>query len=229
MNHTKKAGNPLEELLSQTSTTFSSEYGSVMDFYLSSTIGEPSEYIDWFHKIRNARKSDIINIHINCPGGNLFTTVQFLQVLSECEAHIIMNVAGSCMSAATLIFLMGDEFIVNEHSAFLFHNYSGGMIGKGGEMYHNMVHDRKWSERLFRSQYEHFLTPEEISNLVDDKDIWMDAETVVKRLESRGEAILSSETEQAETETPLQVEQPSEKEKKQTKAKATTKAVNVKA
>jgi len=167
---------------------FSGEYGSVMDFYLSGNIGEASEYIEWFHKIRNARPTDVINFHINCPGGNLFTTVQFLQVLDECSAHIIMNVSGACMSAATLIFLQGDEFAINEHSAFLFHNYSGGMIGKGGEMYSNMIHDRKWSEKLFRSQYEGFLTAEEISNLIDDKDIWMDATTAVERLEARNKA-----------------------------------------
>lgn len=167
---------------------FSGEYGSVMEFYLSGNIGEASEYIEWFHKIRNARQTDVINMHINCPGGNLFTTVQFLQVLKECPAHIIMNVSGACMSAATLIFLEGDEYIINEHSAFLFHNYSGGMIGKGGEMYSNVVHDRQWSESLFRSQYEGFLTAEEIDQLMDDKDIWMDAQSVGNRLRAKNDA-----------------------------------------
>ena len=128
-----------------------------------------------------------------------------------------MNVTGACMSAATLIFLQGDDFIINEHSAFLFHNYSGGMIGKGGEMYSNVMHDRKWSEKLFRSQYEDFLTAEEISNLVDDKDIWMDANTVVERLKVRGEA----------REEELEVEKDGIKEeippKKKTTKKKTTK------
>ncbi len=208
----------LEDLFSGgKQNNFSGEYGSVMDFYLLGSIGEASEYIEWFHKIRNARPTDIINIHINCPGGNLFTTVQFLQVLSECKAHINMNVTGACMSAATLIFLQGDDFVINEHSAFLFHNYSGGMIGKGGEMYSNVIHDRKWSEKLFRSQYEDFLTVEEISNLVDDKDIWMDANTVVERLKARGEA----------REEELEVEKDGIKEeippKKKTTKKKTTK------
>lgn len=193
---------------------FSGEYGSVMDFYLSGNIGEASEYIEWFHKIRNARPTDIINFHINCPGGNLFTTVQFLQVLDECNAHIVMNVSGACMSAATLIFLQGDEFAINEHSAFLFHNYSGGMIGKGGEMYSNVIHDRKWSEKLFRSQYEDFLTVEEISNLVDDKDIWMDANTVVERLEARNKA--------REEEARLKENPPKKKTTKKKTAKKTT-------
>lgn len=205
-NNTPHEALGIEDIFSGTkSNNFSGEYGSVMDFYLLGGIGEASEYIEWFHKIRNARQTDIINFHINCPGGNLFTTVQFLQVLRECPAHIIMHVSGACMSAATLIFLQGDEFVINDHAAFLFHNYSGGLIGKGGEMYSNVIHDRKWSERLFRSQYENFLTAEEISNLVDDKDIWMDADTVVERLHAKNEA---------EEETPA---------KKKTTKKRTTK------
>lgn len=192
---------------------FSGEYGSVMDFYLLGSIGEASEYIEWFHQIRNARPTDVINIHINCPGGNLFTTVQFLQVLSECPAHINMNITGACMSAATLIFLQGDDFVINEHSAFLFHNYSGGMIGKGGEMYSNVIHDRKWSERLFRSQYEGFLTAEEISNLLDDKDIWMDAHTVIERLKARSSA---QEEEEENKDSPPKKKTPKKKTTKKT-------------
>ena len=193
IDNTKEKTLGLEEIFGGGTKTnnFAVEYGSIMDFYLSSQIGDAKDYIDWFHKIRNARQTDIINIHINCPGGNLFTTVQFLQVLRECPAHIIMHVSGACMSAATLIFLQGDEFIINEHSAFLFHNYSGGLIGKGGEMYSNVVHDRKWSEKLFRSHYEGFLTADEISQLMDDKDIWMDAQKVKERLESKNESLES--------------------------------------
>lgn len=172
---------------------FTGDYGSIIDLYLSNAIGEASEYIDCFNRIRNARETDVVRIHINCPGGNLFTTIQFMQALSECNAPVIMIVEGACMSAATLLFLMGDEFVVNEHSVFLFHNYSGGMMGKGGEMYHGMVHERKWTERLLRSSYEDFLTEEEITNLLEDKDVWMDAETVISRLQSRGEKIVEKE------------------------------------
>lgn len=97
-----------------------------------------------------------------------------------------MCVEGSCMSAATLLFLMGDEFTVSDHSVFLFHNYSGGVVGKGAEIYHGVMHERKWTEKLLREAYENFLTEEEISQLLEDKDIWMDAQTVVTRLKEKG-------------------------------------------
>lgn len=141
------------------------------------------------HEIRSSRHTDVIKLHINCPGGNLFTTIQILQAMAECEGHIIASVEGACMSAATLIFLCADEFMITNHSMFLFHNYSGGRFGKGGEMYHGVIHERKWSEVLMRDLYGDFLTDDEISELINDKDIWMDAAQVLDRLEKRGKTI----------------------------------------
>lgn len=169
--------------------SFTNDYGTVTDYYLSEEIGDASDYIEWFHSIRNSRDSDIIKIHINCPGGDLFTTIQFIQALSETQAHIIVSVEGACMSAATLIFLMADECIIADHSMFLFHNYSAGTAGKGGEMYHGMVHERGWSANLFKDMYSDFLSPTEIKEMLEDKDIWMNASQVVERLQKRGKSI----------------------------------------
>ena len=163
-----------------------SDYGTITDIYISSKIGPASEYVDLFQRIRAARESDILRFHINCPGGDLFTTIQFMQVLSETSATVVMSVEGACMSAATLLFLMGDEYMVTEHSIFLFHNYSGGVVGKGAEIFHGIMHERKWTEGLLNDAYEDFLTKDEIEQLIEDKDVWMDAKTVMKRLQIRG-------------------------------------------
>jgi ATP-dependent protease ClpP protease subunit len=191
MDKTQKIKNKglFDALIKGSQESFTSDYGSIKEYYVCEEIGEASDYIEWFHDIRNSRQSDIIKIHINSPGGNLFTTIQFMQALSETDAHIIVSVEGACMSAATLIFLMADEYIITDHSMFLFHNYSAGTMGKGGEMYHDMVHKRKWSENLFKSMYSDFLTETEIKEMIDDKDIWMDAAQVLDRLQKRGKKI----------------------------------------
>lgn len=168
---------------------------NVHEFYLSGEIKKAEEYIDWFDIIRNASSKDVVNIHINCYGGDLFTAIQMMRVLGECEGTVITSVEGACMSAATMIFLCADGFEVSNHSMFMFHNYSGGTIGKGGEMYDNIVHERKWSEKLLREIYVNFLTEEEISLILNNKDIWMDGEEVIKRLESKKEKVNEVEEE----------------------------------
>jgi ATP-dependent protease ClpP protease subunit len=184
-----KTNNGLIDLLQQNDTqSYSNDYGKFYEYYISDEIGDPSDYTDWFQEIRNTRASDAIKLHINSPGGNLFTTIQFLQVLAETEAHIVASVEGCCMSAATLLFLAADEFQISPHSMFMFQNYSGGTFVKGGEMYDNLIHDRKWCKKLLTDMYSGFLTKEEINALLDNKDIWMDSDEVITRLKKRDAA-----------------------------------------
>jgi ATP-dependent protease ClpP protease subunit len=155
------------------------------EFYLTGEIGSAEDYVEWFDAIRHASEYDTIKIYINSSGGDLFTAIQFMRVLAESEATIICSVEGACMSAATMIFMCADSFEVTPHSIFMFHNYSGGTIGKGGEMIDQLQHERKWSERLMKEIYSDFMSDEEIKAMLNNKDFWMDGEEVVKRLSNK--------------------------------------------
>ena len=161
---------------------FTKSTSSVHEFYLSGEILDPEEYVEWFDTIRNARANDVIYLYINSMGGDLYTTLQFLRVMGESDAHIITSVEGACMSAATMIFLSGDEFQVTPHSLFMFHNYSAGVFGKGGEMYDQLQFERVWSKNFMSEVYRGFLTEAEIESMMHNKDIWMTSEEVVERL-----------------------------------------------
>lgn len=162
--------------------SFSKPVAQLHEFYLSGPVLDAEEYIDWFDTIRNASAVDTVRIYINSPGGDLYTTLQFLRVMSDTEATVITSVEGACMSAATMIFLHGHMQEVTPHSLFMFHNYSAGTFGKGGEMYDQLQFERAWSENFMREVYADFLSEEEIQSMLHNKDIWMDSEEVVKRL-----------------------------------------------
>lgn len=155
------------------------------EIYLVGEIEAPENYIEWFNTIRNCSEMDVIKININSGGGDLFTAVQFLSVLRQTEALKVVFVEGACMSAATIPLMVADEVHIAEHSMIMFHNYSGGVAGKGGEMFDQIAHERKWSEKLIRDIYEGFLTEEEFKALLANQDLWMDGEEVLKRLKSR--------------------------------------------
>ena len=158
---------------------------TIHEFYLTGEIGLAEDYIEWFDAIRHASENDAIKIYINSFGGDLFTAIQFMRVLSDTPGTVICSVEGACMSAATMIFLCADHYEVTPHSVFMFHNYSGGTFGKGGEMIDQLQHERKWSDRMMREIYKNFMTDSEIKSMLDNKDIWMDGEEVVKRLQNR--------------------------------------------
>lgn len=170
----------------------------VHEFYLTGTIEEPENYLEWFDSIRHAGEHDLVKIYINSYGGDLFTAIQFMRVLADTEATVVCSVEGACMSAATMIFMCADQFEVTPHSVFMFHNYSGGAIGKGGEMIDQLLHERKWSERLMNEVYKDFMTDAEIKSMLDNKDMWMDGEDVVVRMNARI-AKLQAELQEATT------------------------------
>jgi ATP-dependent protease ClpP protease subunit len=167
---------------------FAEPAARIFNFYLCGEIKEAEEYIEWFQILRSVGENDIVYIRINSEGGDLFSALQLVRAIQESNATIVCSVEGICMSAATLIFLTADQFELSDHTMFMFHNYSSGTIGKGGEMYDQLTHFRAWSEKLFASFYKDFLTPEEIKSMLDNKDIWLDAEEVAKRLKNRIEA-----------------------------------------
>lgn len=158
---------------------------NVHEFYLCGTIEPADEYIEWFDTIRHCSSNDVVKIYINSYGGDIFTAIQILRVLEESAGTILVSIEGACMSAATMIFMAADSIEVSQHSMFMFHNYSGGAIGKGGEMLDQLQHERAWSEKLLRSTYENFLTTKEIESILNNKDIWMDGEEVIKRLKNK--------------------------------------------
>jgi ATP-dependent protease ClpP protease subunit len=168
--------------------SFSKPVAQLHEFYLSGPVLDAEEYIDWFDCIRNASEIDTVRIYINSPGGDLYTTLQFLRVMSDTEATIVTSVEGACMSAATMIFLHGHTHEITPHSLFMFHNYSAGTFGKGGEMYDQLQFERKWSENFMRAVYKDFLAEDEIQSMLNNRDIWMTSDEVAQRLEKLQEA-----------------------------------------
>lgn len=178
--------NSLDDLLDPKSGStefFTKNTSNSYEFYLSGELLEPEHYTAWFDIIRNARTYDSIKLYINSCGGDLYTAIQFLRVMGESAGHITTSVEGACMSAATMVFLSGHSYEITPHSLFMFHNYSAGVFGKGGEMYDQLQFERVWSESFLSQVYKDFLTDTEIQAMLHNKDIWMTSEQVIQRID----------------------------------------------
>jgi len=164
---------------------FNRPTGQILDFYLNSAIGNPEEYSEWTQILRSSTEQDVVYLHINCYGGQALTAVQLMRAMSESRATIVASVEGACMSAATFIFLMADVCEISDHSIFMFHNFSGGTIGKGNEMLAQVHHNDKWARGLMDSVYKDFFTDDEIESILEGKDYWLSPEEVTERLKKR--------------------------------------------
>jgi ATP-dependent protease ClpP protease subunit len=168
---------------------FNRPTGQILDFYLNSTIGSPEDYAEWNQILRSSGEQDVVYLHINCYGGQALTAVQLMRAISESRATVVASVEGACMSAATFLFLMADVCEISDHSIFMFHNFSGGTIGKGNEMMAQVHHNDKWARELMESIYKDFFTQDEIDSILEGKDYWLSPDEVTERLTKRNDKL----------------------------------------
>ena len=152
-------------------------------FYLSQNIGEPSQYTDMIHRINTASGSDTIIIHLNTPGGQLDTGVQIINAMQNSQAKIVTVLESMAYSLGTLIFLAGDEMVVNDHCMIMFHNFKGGVIGKGNELTSQLEATVKWFSMLAKKIYIPFMSEEEFTRITKGEDLWMHSAEIRKRLD----------------------------------------------
>lgn len=166
--------------------------------YLSEGIDDPEKYVEMIHRIKNANQGEVIYIYLNTPGGRLDTAIQIINAMRVSQAKIVTVVEAEAHSAGTMIFLCGDEFIVHDNCSMMFHNFSGGSRGKGNEMKLQIDATVRWFNKLAKDIYYPFLTHDEIDNMIDGKDIWMESEEIRKRLKKMVK-ILANEKKKAQS------------------------------
>ena len=152
-------------------------------FYISEEICEPAKYVEMIHRIKAAREGDAVYIYLNTPGGRLDTGIQIISAMRNSAAHVVTVLEGEVCSMGTLIFLSGDEFVVNDHCMFMIHNYSTYYGGKGHEVGAYIESQTAEFTKMATRIYSGFLTDEEIDRMVRGEDFWMGSEDVRKRLD----------------------------------------------
>lgn len=150
--------------------------------YLSEAIQSPAEYIELIHALRSAGPNDEFLIYLNTEGGRVDAGLQIINAMNESEAHVITVLDPLAYSMGALMFLAGDEFIVPDNAQLMFHNYSSGLLGKGNEQLAEVKFASRTFEKLFKTVCMPFLSGEEITNIMNGQDLWLDAEEIRKRL-----------------------------------------------
>lgn len=151
-------------------------------FYISEEISDPHLYTDMIHRINTAGPNDVIYIHLNTPGGQLDTGVQIINAIQNSSAKIVTVLDGTVYSLGTLIFLAGDEMVVNDHCMIMFHNFKGGVIGKGNELVSQLAATVSWFSTLGKKLYIPFMSEDEFDRMVRGEDIWMHSDEIRERL-----------------------------------------------
>ena len=162
---------------------------NTVTIYITGTI---SRKADWFYpaliasRQAHAKKSKIY-LEINSPGGEVFAAAQLFESLDLNEGRIAVSVVGMCYSAATLLLCQlvkssVSQVYISDLSEFLFHPMRAGVSGRTPEIKDHFQNLIKYEERVIKSSYTDILTEDEIQQILNGKELYIEPKEVGKRL-----------------------------------------------
>lgn len=154
---------------------------TVYDIILDEDIQEPSYYRDAFHVLRTASEQDMIRLIVNSDGGHMSTAVAFRNAISEANCPVVAIIEGACHSSAAMISLSCDDIEVKPYASNLNHNVSYGSAGTGSDIKAHVEFTSRQTEKFIREVYEFYLSPDEIEDILQGRQLWLDDEEMRER------------------------------------------------
>jgi len=151
-------------------------------------IGKFKEFKRGLHAVLNelraSSRDDILELRINSSGGLVNEGKQFYNLIQEkFHQRTVAYLDNHGYSMGALMFCMAKKRVIYPYSDIMFHNYSAGFSGKGGELRSRLKHKDKVLMRFFKHvvQEKGFLTQSEFDSMLIGQDFWMDAKEMCKR------------------------------------------------
>lgn len=188
MARTKNDTIDLEKLLGKSSNSIWDQYVPIITeknhtrAYITDQIDEPSLYNELCYKLKSASPAEVFTLYINTPGGIIDSAVMLIDAIKTSKAKVTAEISGTVASAGTIITLACDDVNVADHTSFMIHNYSAGAYGKGHELKARQTFIDNTLNASFKEFYKGFLTEQEMDEVIEGKDMWMDAEEVRARV-----------------------------------------------
>ena len=137
-----------------------------------------------FNELREAKENDYLEFMINSGGGFVQEGMQFFNIMLEkFSGRTVAYLDNYGYSMGAMLFSMASKRVIYPYSDFMYHNYSGGAAGKGGDVKARVDHVQKRLNSFFHDVIvkQGFLTEDEFAQMLVGQDYWMDAKELCKR------------------------------------------------
>lgn len=142
--------------------------------------------------MKDKRKADSINIHIESPGGLVVSMHKYIYHLKKTKARVVCTVDSHAASAAAMILLACKNVLVAPEAMVLFHlsRYciKPGLMGCQKYKVVNPIDEPADYRRAIRflKVAKRYLTKEEWSSMIKGKDIRIRGEVLMRRIRNGG-------------------------------------------
>lgn len=157
--------------------------------HFSQEFSHPSHYDEVVSLLMTAEDGDVINMMINNFGGRVDALNSILNAMSMTQATVNGFLIGQGCSCASVLFLACHNWVVGDNVTLMIHEQSFFVGGKASETKKQHEHYQKQNERFIRDTYKHFLTEEEIDQVLQGQDFYFEDFEIKERLEKRNEIL----------------------------------------
>ena len=148
---------------------------------------QPSYYRGVVNMMNQSNEQDAVFFTINSGGGRMDGLLSLLDAIDNTSAVTVADITGECHSAASILALNCDQVIVGRRAEMLIHEIRYGVGGKSSDNLSHVQHIKKISDKLIWETYEGFLDDDEIESVLNGKELFLDSEEIVERLNARDE------------------------------------------
>lgn len=165
----------------------STQTAKCIKFYLDEDIREPKYYRSIINELDNLGENDICRIIVNTHGGRLDSSLQIIDAIQTTQAEVYVDVVGTAASAGSLIALAAPHLSITPYSTMMIHHASHGTYGSASNVAAYSAFVDKQCKKLMQDVYEGFLTEAEIQDVFTGKEMWMDSDEILRRLQKRSD------------------------------------------
>jgi len=152
------------------------------DVSIRDAIDSNDYFADLIELLRTATQADVFNLYFSTDGGMLDATQELLAAMSVTEATVVGHLVNKAISAGSIIFLNCHQCQVYAGSHMMIHQMSYSTGGGNQNVKGQVDFYSKMNENLVRDNYIGFLTPEEIQDVLNGKDVYLEDADVAQRL-----------------------------------------------
>jgi ATP-dependent protease ClpP protease subunit len=154
---------------------------------LDENIREAKYYRTVLQGIESLGEGDVVLMKINSYGGQLDGAIAIINAIDNTDADVHAEIDGVAASAASLIALASPSISVSPYATMMVHSATFGAFGKQSDVISHASFVDKQVRVLMHSVYRDFLTDKELEEVIMGKEMWFDAEEIVRRLEIRSQ------------------------------------------
>lgn len=155
--------------------------------FLDENIREAKYYRTVLQGIESLGEGDVVLLSINSYGGQLDGAIAIINAIENTDADVHASIEGVAASAASLIALASPSISVSPYATMMVHAATFGAFGKQSDVISHASFVDKQVRNLMGSVYKDFLSEKELEEVIMGKEMWFDAEEIVRRLELRAE------------------------------------------